>query len=244
MKNRVMGIMGLLVLVGACAQPLQISESCSNGFYTTTQGEIMQWPDGHRVDFEMHEGVPVEMRPAISTATGMYNDLFSRTTLNLDESPSRKTPTFRGEVEGVSGDGINAIYWVADKNWAWAKSDPNAVAMTVVSFSVDGIQEADIFFKASSYMPASSTVSALRDGVSALLRSPATAFAPLSANFQEQKAYLIGVHEFGHAMGRCHSESADSIMYSTVNPSSAEQLSDPFSKGDVKTFKKAYSVSE
>ncbi len=236
--------MGLLVLVGACAQPLQISKSCDNGFYTTTEGHIMQWPDGQRVDFEMHESVPEEMRPALGTASGLYNDLLARTSLNLDETPSRKTPTFRGEVDGVSGDGLNVVYWVEDKNWAWAESDPNAVAMTVVSFSQDGIQEADVFFKASSYGSVGTAASALVEGVNNLIRSPATVFQPLAADFQEQKAYLIGVHEFGHSLGRCHSESSDSIMYATVNPSDQDQLSDPFSDGDVTTFKKAYSVAE
>ncbi|MEO5667180.1 MAG: hypothetical protein ABIR96_03900, partial [Bdellovibrionota bacterium] len=58
-------VLGLLTLLQACGSPFDIKASCDTGFYTTNSGKLMHWPDGSRIDFQMHKSVPAEMREVI-----------------------------------------------------------------------------------------------------------------------------------------------------------------------------------
>ncbi len=250
------------LLLQACGMPFDIKESCETGFYTTTTGKIMHWPDGHRIDFEMHKSVPAEMRDAVVAAGARYNDALRTTHLNVIRSPL-STPTFRGNVSQVSGDNINAIYWVREKDWVWAESDPHAVAMTVVSFSLDGIVEADVFYRAKIFAESSTpstdssttttgsalTSAALLDKVLSLgglapvrVFKAAYSTASTNVNMAQHQAYMVGVHEFGHALGLCHSESATSIMYPEVNATNEKRREKPLSDLDLDVLAKAYEL--
>jgi hypothetical protein len=259
-SSRIWTSLGLLVLVQACGSPFNIQENCDTGFYTTDAGKRMQWPDGHRIDFEMHKSVPKPRRDVIVASGERYNRVFSSTRLKIIGS-ELSTPDFNGDLGKVSGDNVNAIYWVSEKDWIWGKSDPQAVAMTVVSFSHSGIREADIFFRAKIFsntprVPESpltlSQNKTASDPLALLLKlTPSSIFRIASAaydmaatniNISEHQTYMVSVHELGHALGRCHSDNTESIMYPEVSAGTEERRAQPLSEIDLDILSQAYTL--
>lgn len=241
----------LLILVQACGNPFDIQDSCDSGFYTTNTGKRMQWPDGQRIDFEMHSSVPAEMRDPIIASSQRYNEVFSSTTLQVIDS-QLSTPAFNGNVNKVQGDNVNAIYWVGEDNWAWGESDPQAVAMTVVTFSRTGIKESDVFFRSKVFTRNNvSTLSSVSLpfrflsefslGSFKSIASAAYNATAANVNITEHQTYMVSVHELGHAIGRCHSQDPVSIMYPEVSPGSEKDRANPL-KGDIETLSQAYSI--
>ena len=248
------------MLLQACGNPLSLKSSCESGFYTTDAGRRMQWADGSRIDFQMHNSVPSAMREVIVASGDRYNDAFSKTHLNVVVSDEITTPTFNGDVDKVSGDNINAIYWVREKDWAWAESDPDAVAMTVVNFSRTGISESDVFFRAqifnrdtsssdvaqSKFRPETASSSALdflldlRFSPLASLTQAAYNASTSNPNPRQHQVFMVSVHELGHAIGRCHSEDPASIMYPDVSAGTVEQRQQPLSEIDLDILSQAY----
>jgi len=248
-------LLAAITLLQACGNPFNLSESCDTGFYATEAGQQMHWPDGHRIDFEMHKSVPGNFRDVIKSSSLRYNESFEATRLKVIDS-ELKTPTFSGSVGKVSGDNINAIYWVRDSDWAWSESDPSAVAMTVVNFSKDGITEADIFYKASVFARATSTDATTEavtqnffsfstpSAFAATISAPAYNIAATNTYFFEHQAYMVSVHEFGHAIGRCHSDNRASIMYPEVSAGTEEERAHPLSEIDLDILSQIYSLIE
>jgi hypothetical protein len=162
--------------------------------------------------------------------TDTYNSLLSKTKLSIQTGSTNLKP-FNGSVSAVSGDHVNGVYWV-EGDWPWAKSSPDSDAMTVVVFSSNRIAEADVFFRASSF-PEKSGSALSATGLDGALTEIA------SAPIEDQWIYVIGLHEFGHALGRVHSHDHDSLMYPSIGLNFA--LS-PFSEYDVEKFEQVYKV--
>lgn len=257
--------MAILGLLQACGNPFNIKDSCDNGFYETNTGTRMSWPDGSHVDFDMHQSVPAEFRDAIKGASEQYNSLFSATEISMYEG--QKIKDFRGLPVEVTGDHVNGIYWVREDIWPWAESDPNAIAMTVTTFSRDNITESDIFYREKAYTKPNDNVEATTSsiklpsigGINGLMKASQVlfpklginsnqmiqaAYSPLETNNNriEHRVYMVSVHELGHSMGRCHSEEPASIMWPQVGPGNEEMRQAPFSDGDISTFESAYSL--
>jgi predicted Zn-dependent protease len=78
----------------------------------------------------------------------------------------------------------------------------------------------------------------------ATLASPA--YNPASANtfYAEHQAYMVSVHELGHAIGRCHSDNPASIMYPEVSAGSEADRASPLSEIDLDIMSKIYSLIE
>jgi|GEM_PF-1406439 len=252
---------GLLTLLQACGNPFDIKSSCESGFYTTTSNERMQWPEGSRIEFQMHASLPENIRDVVAASGDRYNDVFKKTSLHIIDSEEIDTPDFKGNVSEVSGDNINGIYWVREKDWAWSESDPEAVAMTVISFSRTGIAESDVFFRAKvfkreTHLTASNaTVSnetsqgmpldflfGLGFNSKNSIASAAYNLASSNPNPAEHQVFMVSVHEMGHAIGRCHSDDPASIMYPEVGSGSEEDRESPLSEGDLDILSQAYKL--
>lgn len=253
--------LGLLTLLQACGNPFDIKSSCESGFYTTNNDERMQWPDGQRIDFQMHSSLPKNIRDVVGASGDRYNDVFSKTTLNIIDSEELDTPDFKGNVDQVSGDNINGIYWVREKDWAWGESDPDAVAMTVISFSRTGIAESDVFFR-SKVFTRETTLSSAAGTISSdtskgvpldflfglgfnsktSIASAAYNLASNNPNPAEHQVFMVSLHEMGHAIGRCHSDDPSSIMYPEVGSGSEEDREHPLSEGDLDVLSQAYKL--
>ena len=147
-----------LALLQACGNPFNIKDSCETGFYETNSGNKMQWPDGSKVTFDAHSSIPEDYLDVIDAASNQYSDLFSNTSVEFYRNTNVKE--FRGIPGEVTGDDVNAIYWVNEDEWPWKESDPQAIAMTVTAFSRSGIIEADIFYRAKSFAEKSTSSSA------------------------------------------------------------------------------------
>ncbi|MEO5667966.1 MAG: matrixin family metalloprotease, partial [Bdellovibrionota bacterium] len=183
------------------------------------------------------------------------------TNVHIIDSEEVNPPDFDGTVSKVSGDHVNGIYWVREKDWAWGESDPDAVAMTVVSFSHDGISEADVFFRAKVFARKTSATVAkasisndtstgmpmdffLGLGFTSTrsLASAAYNLASSNPNPVEHQVFMVSVHEMGHAMGRCHSSDSTSIMYPSVSAGTEELREHPLSQGDLDTLSQVYKL--
>ena len=227
--------LSLVVLVSACGRIL-IGEDCECGFYTNAAtNKMLHWPDGTKIKFEVHKNVPDEQLLALEAVGEQYNKLLQNTQIDINTS-ERAAPSYSEQnVDEVSGDGINGVYWVTGR-WPWKKKEPNSDAMTVVSFSASRITEADIFFRARSFRDISGDLSRL----GALQISVAPGFEIESASVTSQRIYTIGLHEFGHAIGRTHSHENGSLMFPSVGLGLVEEA---FSDYDREIFSAVYELS-
>lgn len=239
------GLVTIALMMQACGNPFNISEKCENGFYTSDSGKRMHWPNGHRIDFELHKSVPKHFRNAIRASSQRYNETLSASSLYVIDS-ELNTPAFTGNVSSVSGDNVNGVYWVRDADWVWGESDPGAVAMTVVQFTRDGIGEADLFFRSQSFLIKRKHESSNPSALSFANILENFGYNPSSTNTDrsEHQAYMVGVHEFGHAIGRCHSSNPESIMYPEVGLGSEETREQPLSKEDIEILSDVYTVTK
>ena len=237
-----LNLFALSLLLSACGRAVRVTNESTTGFYVNESGgKRMQWGDGQAIPFHFSPDFPPSLRPAVAAAAGTYDSLLSSTRLTL--SPSEEgAPAMKGtSVDSVSQDGVNGVYYVRG-TWPWPDTDgKHADAMTQLVFSPNGIIEADVFFRASSFSVADA---GLVTYVSSHSSASEASLDDLRKSIQSydvnvQWIYLIAVHEFGHALGRNHSSHEESIMFPTV---SLKAISDPFSAYDREVFATAYSL--
>jgi hypothetical protein len=170
--------------------------------------------------------------------------------------------------ESIMNDGVNGIYWVTGE-WPWARSNPGSDAMTYVSFKLGQIVEADIFFWAPSFSdstasrqnpsnkhlsffeipkkleknsPKNFSVASLFSKLFKTQNLAGTITTPLevtNSTTSNKWLFVLGVHEFGHALGRIHSDQKRSVMYPSVGLSFVRN---PLTEDDLKVFSKAYTL--
>lgn len=244
--------------LGGCGlnKPMKISKDCACGFYTADGGALMHWPEGSRLEFRFAKTFPESLRTSVSLAANVYNQSLAETSIVVDKEASHAPAMKNNKPESVSNDGVNGIYWI-DGEWPWEGENAGSDAMTVVGFTKGGIVEADIFFRARSYAgkvyipsnedsestplttgnrPSVLEPTAAHDAVSI---EPSSILADSTANVQW--VYMISLHEFGHALGRVHSDHDDSIMFPTV---STRDIPKPLSDWDFETFGKVYKLRD
>lgn len=244
------GIVATLIILSGCGGKTSVRKDCPCGFYTTSSGKMLHWNDGEKITFSFQKDFPKDLRPSVSAAAHNYNRLFRNTRLTLDPELELAPVMKNLDPQSVSGDGVNGVYWVPEP-WPWKDKDPNSDAMTVVLFEKNRIVEADVFFRSRSFdgpvtFPNESLYSSIiGDGNSLLTEAgaglstePSEITKGSSANVRW--AYVIGVHEFGHALGRVHAHQEDSIMHATVG---LDSLQHPFSSFDLDSFSKAYELN-
>lgn len=228
-----------ITFLGACGALSEVDASCECGFYQIN-GKMMHWPTDGEVKFSFNEFVPYSQRPAIVAAAEAYNELFSQVTLGLD-AELEDAPDFPEEhtvaaAEKISGDGVNGVYWL-EEPWPWNEESPKSDAMTLVKFDGNRIVEADIYFRARSFENHRTLATTQSEGRDEPEESGK--FEPANARVDAQWIYVIGIHEFGHALGRVHSEHEESIMFHTVG---LDSLKNPFAAYDLDVFSKVYSL--
>ena len=247
--------MSILILTSGCGRNLKVKKDCPCGFYTSDSGKILAWPDGDSVNFVFEKSFPKELRFAVASAAENYNHLLDKTHLAL--SPTDESAPAMKDInpDSVSSDGINGVYWVPEP-WPWKDKDPNSDAMTVVVFKRGRIVEADLFFRERSFqgpiqIPNEASFSSIMNSkptslltdagsiTTSTVADPAEITQGASSNVKW--IYTIGVHEFGHALGRVHTDREDSIMHPTV---SLESIKRPFTDWDVETFNHVYHVTD
>jgi len=220
--------LGFLGLLAACGNPLQINDSCNNGYYSADNcASSLHWPDGSKVNFEFSSAVPKYVRPAIAHAALDYNNILARTSIALN-AESNAAPVWLGQVTTVSGDGVNGIYWISEP-WPWP-NEPDTDAMTVVIFSPDRITEADIFLRADSFNKRNLSTMETIHSIDTSIED---------GDINVKWSYLLALHEFGHALGRVHNTTKDSIMQPAVR---IEQISIGLSKSDVDVLGTVYAL--
>ena len=226
----------LLLLLGACGRQIDIKEDCSCGFYTTADGKMMHWNDGAKINMKMSSAVPVSMRAAVAAAASTYNSIFENTQMSVDMQ-NFTAPDFHGDPKSVSGDGVNGIYWVTGE-WPWKGDKSHSDAMTVVFFNDEGVAEADVYFRASSFDMSSSQPSMAIATESA---HPVnySVFSDLRATSASVWINLLAIHEFGHVLGRVHTDDETSIMYPSVGRA---HVYSPMGESDFEKFSQAYKL--
>lgn len=138
-----------LLMVQACGKRLQIAEGCANGFYETTSGQRLVWPDGSHVNFSIDKSVPESFEDAILASGDAYSENLLATKVKVDkETP---VPSFNGDTSKLEEDGVNGVYWLNDEQWLWQEEKKGAIAVTVTTFASSRITGADIYFRASAF---------------------------------------------------------------------------------------------
>ena len=176
------------------------------------------------------------MRPAVAAAASTYNSIFENTQISVDMK-NFTAPDFHGDPKSVSGDGINGIYWVTG-DWPWKDDKNHSDAMTVVSFDDNGVVEADIYFRAGSF-DLSSTEPSMAIAAEGAHPVNYSVFADLQATSASVWINLLAVHEFGHVLGRVHTDDQTSIMYPSVGHA---HVYSPMGESDFDKFSQAYKL--
>jgi predicted Zn-dependent protease len=63
-----------------------------------------------------------------------------------------------------------------------------------------------------------------------------------NTNYLENQAFMVSVHELGHAIGRCHSDDSNSIMYPEVSGGTEKTREQPLSEVDLDVLSKVYKL--
>jgi len=233
-------LLSMTSLIGACGAMKEVDDSSETGFYQI-DGRDMQWPTESTVEFQFSKAFPYEQRPAIAAAANSYNDLLANMRLHLD-ADQENAPEFTeaqtvDAASNLSGDNVNGVYWL-EEPWPWSETSPDSDAMTLVKFDGEKIVEADVYFRARSFESRGTLALAQsEDRPDPTLETPV--FKPQAAPVGAQWSYVIGIHEFGHALGRVHAHREDSIMYKTVG---LDSLKAPFTSYDREIFSSIYSL--
>lgn len=231
----------LLLLTQACGR-IAISDTCACGFYTIAGTETeLHLRDGEQIHFQFQKSFPAVYKLAIEESLRTYNTELNSTQIILDQTrdsggtltAATNAPDYGLEPTSVNGDGLNGIYWVSGK-WPWEESDPKSAAMTVLQFSSEGIIEADVYFKASSY---GRSPTSLETAVA--LFSPSKGYQIAEADTNSQWVYVLGVHEFGHVLGRTHNSIKGSVMNAAVG---LDLVSNPLGDIDLKALATVYTL--
>ena len=198
---------------------IQLKVKCDAGFHETHSGELVHWPSSKNMNLVTHPEFPDSFMGVIESSLNKYNATFSTLELSIEKDSSLKS--FEGKI---LVDGKNALYWVEEEYWIWNESNPDAVAMTVSQVSGTEIVESDIFIRASVFGNDEKATIADYD------------IKDSNENYSEHSLYMVAVHEAGHALGRCHSEEFESIMWPNTPMSDEELRMSPFSKSDLEIF--------
>ena len=226
-------IMGSLSACGA----IQLDAHCTCGYYTTSANKMVSWKDGTKITFVAHKDIAQAHRVALLAVQKMYNDTLASTSISIDTTSNNAPELRNNDPYSVSGDGINGIY-ILEGDWPFKdEEDPTKVssadAMTVIRADGKGMQEADIFFRGSSF-----ELTPAQAATKTVALSDSETWVINSAPENTQWLYKVGVHEMGHALGLVHTTD-DSIMQPKV---SLNRLGDPLTDRDLRVLKIEYAV--
>ena len=230
--------MTVVGVLSACGAPrIDDSDACGCGFYTADKSKNpIHWTDGTTVHYVVHKDFPKELRSSLHSIESAYNTVLEKTKLDVD-TKSDSAPGYTDQnVQSVSNDGTNGIYWVSEP-WPWEKSNPGTDAMTIVISNGTSILETDIFFRAQSYQNTDKAAARLSE----LSAETITPTEVKTASQDARWVYVIGLHEFGHSLGRVHATDPTSIMYKSTG---LNFVKSPFSNYDLKTFEEVYSLKQ
>lgn len=237
MLSRVFSLFLLLgtSLLTACggSEELTVDDNCACGFYTSEAGtKIMAWPDGSRIQFEFDTHFTPSLRPAVKSAALAYNNVLAKTSIQLDVTTSN-APSYRGDPDALTRDGINGIYLV-DEPWPFPDGQ-EAEGMTVVQFDPAGIVEADIYIRLAGLVHPNSTVAPFYSIL------PIDRAAILLSDVNVRWARVLNLHEMGHALGLVHSEKPNAVM----NPIVWLELADQgLNSTDISTLSQGYALRD
>ncbi len=215
-----------------------------SGFLKTQSGELVSWPSGSKVQFVSDESVPTELREHIYLGQEDLNSELGRVSVHVEVEKS-SAPKFRNDVEKVSGDRVNGIYFLPEP-WPWAntKGKENSDAMTVLINRGSTIVEADIFYRASTYSKSYDgsdnaliiNTNSSDSAVNTFILN--TSFAESALGSDEKWTKVAFIHECMHALGFTHLKNErDSIMHPSISNLMYEN---PFSTNDLLRIKKLY----
>lgn len=221
---------GLLTACGS-SEEFTVDDTCACGFYTSQAGsKIMTWPEGSQIRFDFDAQFTQNLRPAVKSAALAYNNVLAKTSIQLDVNSSN-APTYRGNPDQLSRDGVNGIYLV-DEPWPFPDGQ-EAEGMTVVQFDPAGIVEADIYIRLAGLVHPNSTVAPFYSIL------PIDRAAILLSDVNVRWARVLNLHEMGHALGLVHSEKENAVM----NPYVWLELSDTgLGTADISTLSKGYEL--